>query len=632
MLLNRIYFILAFVGMNALTLSAQIDWPNIRFSLIGSVDGFDSITAITHAGDGSGRLFVAERQGTIRIFDGTNLLPELFLNISNQVRSNYPEQGLLGFTFAPSMAQPRACYVNYTRRPDGATVISRFLVSSTNNGVADRTSEQVLLVIPQPFPNHNGGCLAFGRDGYLYIGMGDGGGDGDPQNNAQSKQSLLGKILRIDVSGGTNGYAIPASNPFRTNALYRPEIWALGLRNPWRFSFDSLTGDLYIGDAGQSEREEINFQPASSKGGENYGWRAIEGTADYNFPAGLDANTTTLPIFTYHPFEGAVIGGYVYRGTNFPRLTGLYVFSDFLAYGLWALKYEGGYWQRQKLAAPPSVTTFGTSESGDIYLATSKDIWRVEDSGTCHAPRIDWDFAYSEFAPVSCLTPGARIHYTYVNREPDESDPWVNSGETIELDSEMRLRAYRPGLLPSITSTQKYDFYRTAPPTFENRAATSNRLEVTIQSLTPNASIFYTTNGAEPTRASLRYTQPVFLPIGTTVKAAAFKSNYIDSAAMEMRWSGITAMGITNDISYIFTNNAAYFFTNDTLYITVRSGNNESELNLDVSTDLKVWRSHKRQGHPSEFTTFTYSGFISNQTQPLFFRTRMRDFKTAPEP
>ncbi|MGD9974492.1 MAG: sorbosone dehydrogenase family protein, partial [Desulfatirhabdiaceae bacterium] len=258
------------------------DPPAIVIEPYGS--GFSSPVHITHAADGAGRLFVVEQPGRIQIMKNGGTLPVPFLDISDRV-SCCGERGLLSVAFPPDYAMKGYFYVNYTNL-SGDTVVARYHISA-NPDVADAATEEILLTIAQPFANHNGGQLAFGPDGYLYIGTGDGGSGGDPFNNGQSTNVLLGKILRIDVEAGIEPYAIPATNPFQLIEGYRPEIWALGLRNPWRFSFDTLTGDLFIGDVGQNEYEEINFQPAESTGGENYGWRIMEGFHCYN-PAECD--------------------------------------------------------------------------------------------------------------------------------------------------------------------------------------------------------------------------------------------------------------------------------------------------------------------------------------------------------
>jgi len=256
---------------------------------------------VTNARDGSGNLYVVEQGGRIRLVKKGTLQAASFLDVSGRVLSG-GEQGLLGLVFPPGYATKRYFYVNYTRTPDGSTVIARYRVT-VDPDVADPASEEILLVIPQPFANHNGGQIAFGPDGFFYIGMGDGGSGGDPDNNAQNPASLLGKMLRIDVESGPFPYAIPPSNPFVQAAGFRGEIWALGLRNPWRFSFDRQTGDLYVGDVGQGSFEEVDFQPAGSPGGENYGWRIMEGAHCFGDPACSQVGLA-LPVAEYDQGQG----------------------------------------------------------------------------------------------------------------------------------------------------------------------------------------------------------------------------------------------------------------------------------------------------------------------------------------
>ena len=329
--------------------------------------GLTSPVAITNAGDGSGRLFITEQTGTVRIFTGTVLLPTPFLDVHTLV-SCCGEQGLLSVAFHPNYATNGFFYVDYTDVA-GNTVIARYHVSGDPN-VADPASASILLTIPQPYANHNGGQLQFGADGYLYIGMGDGGSGGDPQNHAQNLNDLLGKILRIDVDGAPP-YAIPPTNPFVGVPNTRPEIWAWGLRNPWRFSFDRLTHDLYVGDVGQNLWEEVDFQPASSPGGENYGWRFMEGFHCYNPPTGCNDGTLTLPILEYGHNPGcSVTGGYVYRGTSIPQLHGVYFYGDYCSGIVWgAVRDCAGSWSTtQLLDSPYNISSFGEDESGEVYV------------------------------------------------------------------------------------------------------------------------------------------------------------------------------------------------------------------------------------------------------------------------
>lgn len=338
-----------------------------RISLIARATGLAQPVQVTHAGDGSGILFAVEQGGRIRsIRDGSpDAAP--FLDIASRVVAG-GEQGLLGLAFSPAYATTGRFYVNYTRISDGATVLARYRATG-NPRVADPASEEVLLVIPQPFPNHNGGQIAFGPDGFLYIGMGDGGSGGDPQNNAQNPSTLLGKILRIDVEPGAFPYAIPPSNPFAGTGGVRGEIWALGLRNPWRFSFDRLTGDLYIGDVGQNSFEEIDFQPSGSRGGENYGWNILEGSQCFGGGA-CDTTGLVPPVAAYDHSQGcSVTGGTVYRGADHPAMTGIYFFGDFCSGRIFGLAREGAAWRSTALLDTPiSISSFGEDEAGNLLV------------------------------------------------------------------------------------------------------------------------------------------------------------------------------------------------------------------------------------------------------------------------
>lgn len=308
--------------------------------------------------DGSGRLFVIEKPGRVRILENGQLVETPFLDITDRVGSSGNEQGLLGLAFHPQYQENGRFFVNYTDTR-GDTVISRFQVSEDPT-VVDPNSEVVLFGYDQPFPNHNGGVMAFGPDGYLYIGSGDGGAAGDPMGNAQNTGVLLGKILRVDVDSA-EPYAIPSDNPFGN------EIWAYGLRNPWRMSFDKATGDLYIGDVGQGEWEEIDFLPAGSPGGANFGWDHREGAHDYE---GGGPAEMIDPVAEYsHPEGGcSVTGGYVYRG-SMPEWNGIYLYGDYCTGMIWGLLQIDGGWQVQKLFdVDVTITSFGQDENGEIYL------------------------------------------------------------------------------------------------------------------------------------------------------------------------------------------------------------------------------------------------------------------------
>jgi len=377
---RRLARCLGLAGLLALQGTAfAAEWPQI--TLVKRFSGLTQPVHIANAGDGSGRIFIVEQPGRIRVATGGTLRQTPLLDIGSRI-SCCGERGLLSVAFPPAFATKRYFYVDYTDSA-GNTVVSRFHLSNDPDS-ADPSSEQILLTIQQPYSNHNGGQLAFGPDGYLYVGMGDGGSGGDPQNNAQTPSSLLGKILRIDVESGAPTYAVPASNPFVATAGYRPEIWALGLRNPWRFSFDRRTGDLYVGDVGQNLHEEVDFQPAGDPGGENYGWRIMEGAHCYN-PDPCSQLGLVQPVFEYDHSQGcSVTGGFVYRGAIYPRMQGVYFFSDYCSGRIWGLRRDGSSWQSTLLLASSyTVTTFGEDEAGSVYLADygHGDVYQLTDPG-----------------------------------------------------------------------------------------------------------------------------------------------------------------------------------------------------------------------------------------------------------
>ena len=344
-----------------ITVEKLLEWP--RINLRGDLE---MPIQITNAGDGSDRLFVVEQRGRIRIISDGRLLALPFLDISEHVSLDR-ERGLLGLVFPPGYAEKRYFYVNYTDH-QGNTVVARYRLTSDPN-VADPNSDEIILRIDQPNPYHNGGHMAFGPDGYLYIGIGDGGGEVSEYDRSQDPGILLGKMLRIDVESGVSPYAIPDDNPFVQTAGYRGEIWALGLRNPWGFGFDSLTGDLYIGDVGGGEFEEINHQPASSKGGENYGWAVMEGLRCVVTDS-CDSSGLTLPVAGYAHSQGcAVVGGTVYRGSRFISLQGIYFYADLCSGRIWGLRRIGGAWQSVLLYdAPFMISAIGKDEDGNLYV------------------------------------------------------------------------------------------------------------------------------------------------------------------------------------------------------------------------------------------------------------------------
>ena len=339
--------------------------------------GLSSPVYLTAPTGDTARLFVVEQSGQIRIVQHGQLLPAAFLDIHTRLVSG-GEQGLLSVAFHPNYATNGYLYVNYTDL-NGDTRVERYTVSAADSNLADTATHKLIIFIPQPYTNHNGGLVMFGPDGMFYIGMGDGGSGGDPQNRAQSPDSLLGKLLRIDVDGG-DPYAIPAGNPFATSGGAK-EIWALGLRNPWRFAFDRSAGLLYIGDVGQGAWEEVDVQPAS-QGGLNYGWRIMEGAHCYN-PANCSSAGLVLPAVEYDHSNGqcAIIGGFVYRGTRFPALAGQYFYADLCAGWVRSFSYAGGAVTGQTSwnldVSPGTPLSFGEDARGELYLLTGGGVYRI---------------------------------------------------------------------------------------------------------------------------------------------------------------------------------------------------------------------------------------------------------------
>lgn len=369
--------ILTFYPWPSRPVSAQ---SSVTLALDSIVTGLSLPVFVTHAGDGSNRLFILEQAGRIRIFQNGSLISTPFLDIQSRVTSG-GERGLLGIAFHPDYRNTRRFFLNYTHnRPTLKTIIAEYQTFASNANVA-QTTERVLLEINQPFDNHNGGQLKFGPDGYLYIGMGDGGSGGDPQNNAQNLDALLGKMLRIDVDGSVP-YGIPPSNPF-VNRSGADEAWAFGLRNPWRLSFDRLTGRLFAADVGQTTREEVDIIQRAG----NYGWRRFEASLCHTPSSGCESPAPEFPfqfpIAEYGRGEGvSVTGGYVYRGRLFPELNGTYFFGDYGSGRIWGLmETSRGTWTRTELLrSGMSISSFGEDEAGEIYV--------VNHTGSIHRLRV----------------------------------------------------------------------------------------------------------------------------------------------------------------------------------------------------------------------------------------------------
>ena len=338
--------------------SPPVPLSKLRLEIEPLWKNFTAPLYLTHAGDGSGRLFVLEQGGIIRIVRDGSVTPVAYLDVTD-VLSSGGERGLLGVAFAPDFESSGRLYINYTDRR-GDTVVARYTADDPGSDEPTWSAPETVLTVKQPYANHNGGCLQFGPDGLLYIGMGDGGSAGDPDNNAQDSASLLGKMLRMDVSGSS----------------FTPEVWAAGLRNPWRFSFDASSGTLWIGDVGQGAREEINVVP-DDESGLNYGWNRWEGSRPY--PEGSNRTSKsgfTFPIAEYpHPQGGSVTGGYVYRGTKYPAMIGTYVYADFMKGWIGAIRTTAPDGTtlakpevRTMLQSKTQPASFGVDESGELYL------------------------------------------------------------------------------------------------------------------------------------------------------------------------------------------------------------------------------------------------------------------------
>jgi len=409
--------------------------------------GFDQPVGIVNADDE--RLFIVEQRGLIKIIDGNgSVLGTPFLDLSDIVSQSGSERGLLGLAFHPDYYENGYFFVNYTRESDGNTVVARFSVDAGNANVALPGSGQQLLEVTQPFSNHNGGQLLFGPDGYLYVALGDGGDAGDPHDNGQSLNTLLGKILRIDVETDEDGgYSIPADNPFVNEVTARDEIWAWGVRNPWRNSFDRLTGDFWIADVGQNAREEVNFQEAGSPGGINYGWRCYEGNLPYNTDGCPGEENFTFPVYDYEHTEsgctGSVTGGYVYRGLMYNELYGKYLFADYCTGNLYYISQTDdgfeGFLPGEYDAF--EYTSFGEDQYGELYiaLASSGEIRKVVETGDCKpVAKIKNAESTLQIDGGSTLVLEAIYH-------PSLEYQWNENGELVEGETGYQLNVTAEG-------------------------------------------------------------------------------------------------------------------------------------------------------------------------------------------
>jgi uncharacterized protein (TIGR03437 family) len=383
----------AFIGSAA---AQEIRTAQVTSGIAGPTD-------IQNANDGSGRLFLVRQNGIVNIFRNGAVGTKPFLDITAKTHAD-GERGLLGLAFPPGFAQKQRFYLDYTDL-NGDTIIAQYKVTP-NPDLADPASEIVLLKILQPFANHNGGQVRFGPDGYLYIGMGDGGSGGDPLGNGQNRNTLLGKLLRIDVESDPEHVYIPPDNPFVNVSGVRPEIWAYGLRNPWRYSFDRANGDLWIGDVGQDLYEEVDYEPASDRGGENYGWNLMEGLHCYTPNCNMQG--LTLPVLEYpHSPECSITGGFVYRGKASPGMRGIYIYGDYCSGKIWGIEHQGtAFPNRLLLASKFGITTFGEDEAGEIYVgdATAGAIHHILGSA---APRLNPGAVTNAASFAPGLAPGS---------------------------------------------------------------------------------------------------------------------------------------------------------------------------------------------------------------------------------
>lgn len=432
------FFYTFFLLLNGICLFAQNTIQLSQFAM-----GFTKPLFVTHANDS--RVFVVEQDGKIWFTDSLGVkYPTPFLDIDSLVKSTGNEQGLLGLAFHPDYQTNGYFFINYIKDGIGnakdTSMLARYKVSSTNPNVADYSSRQTLLKIMQPYSNHNGGCLHFGLDGYLYMGMGDGGSAGDPQNYAQNDLSLLGKMLRLDVD--VFPYAIPASNPYVGSSSILNEIWSKGLRNPWRYSFDRKTGDMWIGDVGQNVWEEIDYQAGTSIGGENYGWRCYEANVTYNTSANCPASSTlTFPAHQYqHATNGAcsLTGGYVYRGNTYPTLEGQYLYCDYCSGEFWSIvpNTVSGGWTNTPAGtfSVYNYSSFGEDKYGNLYVTGLSDgkVYKVKPNCSLHvtATSINASCGQNNGSAQAIVT-GGTAPYTYSWDNGNTTSSITNMGANV---------------------------------------------------------------------------------------------------------------------------------------------------------------------------------------------------------
>ncbi|TVQ85938.1 MAG: T9SS C-terminal target domain-containing protein [Bacteroidetes bacterium] len=440
-----------------------------EIELVPFASGLSNPIDIADAGDE--RLFIVQQRGLIRIInsDGT-VQSEPFLDLSGLVSQSANERGLLGLAFHPEYSQNGYFFVNYTRTSDGATVVARFSVDADDAGQADPESLKIVMTIQQPYSNHNGGNILFGPDGYLYIAVGDGGHGGDPDDYAQTHTTHLGKMLRIaiDVEDDEIPYLIPEDNPFAWDDFTLDEIWALGLRNHWRNSFDRYTGDLWIADVGQSAREEINFQPADSPGGENYGWRCYEGNIPYNLSGCGDEEYYTFPVFDYEHegsgCSGSVTGGYVYRGALYNGLYGVYLAADYCTGKFYMVQQTEDGFEGSELGTftPFQYATFGEDQYGELYISLrgAGEIQKITEVSDCRpVAKIMEEGSFINLEPGDTFTLHALYH-------PNLDYQWLRDAEPMPGESSHILEVTESGVY-SVEVTNPENTCSNVSETFE---------------------------------------------------------------------------------------------------------------------------------------------------------------------
>lgn len=438
----------------------EVAFPNLLFG---------NPVGIHHSGDGTNRLFVVDQEGVIYVFENLKDITtaDLFLDVRDRVLFG-GEQGLLGLAFHPNYAENGYFYVDYTADDPRRTVIARYSVTIDPNE-ADRDSEEILLEIEQPFPNHNGGQIAFGPDGYLYIALGDGGSAGDPMDNGQDRSTLLGSILRIDVDSKSEGlnYGIPDDNPFTENTEgYREEIYAYGLRNPWRFSFDPETGWLWAGDVGQNTMEEVDI----IEKGKNYGWNIMEGNLCFSPPEGCNQTGLELPIWEYdHSLGIAVTGGFVYRGSTLTELIGAYIYGDYGSGRIWALRYDGinGPTNTEIVNTNLSIVSFGVDQQNELYIcAFDSRIYKLAQAVNIHllgSASRGWGLADNEITspgPTVILNEGDLVNLTLASADG------IRHNFFVDYDEDSNPSAGEPKSPDFQTTTISYQFTATVAGTF----------------------------------------------------------------------------------------------------------------------------------------------------------------------